>query len=247
MDHRTVDINAMITGVLSAKHGYFNYYAELETAGKCFEWVLEHLALDEIGVYLSNITVADDIESKYISLYDYLSEEVSKVPPGANGVLFTPWLHGNRCPFEDSDAGGIFFNIKIENGKRDMIRAVLEGIFFHLRWLLECSEKKVKTSDTIRFVGGGALSPVTCQILADITGRKIETVNNTQEVGAIGTARVVAAGSKGEDVLELSRRLVKADHIYKPDPNNKEVYERSYKVFKNLYKSNALNFKGMNV
>ena len=191
--------------------------------------------------------MADDIESKYTSLYDYLSDEVSKVPPGANGVLFTPWLHGNRCPFEDSNAGGIFFNIKIENGKRDMIRAVLEGICYHLRWLLECSEKKVKTSDTIRFVGGGALSPVTCQILADITGRKIETVNNTQEVGAIGTALVVAAGIKGEDVLNLSRRLVKANHIYKPDPEKKEAYERSYKVFKNLYKSNALNFKGMNV
>lgn len=69
MDHQTVDINAMITGVLSAKHGYFNYYAELETAGKCFEWVMNHLALDEICVYLNKVTVADDIESKYTSLY----------------------------------------------------------------------------------------------------------------------------------------------------------------------------------
>ena len=128
-----------------------------------------------------------------------------------------------------------------------MIRAVLEGICYHLRWLLESSAKKVKTSDTIRFVGGGALSPVTCQMLADITGRTIETVEHTQEVGAIGTALVVAAGVKGEDVLALSRRLIKADHIYTPDPENKEVYERSYKVFKNLYKSNAKNFKGMNV
>ena len=246
MDHQTVDINAMITGVLSAKHGYFNYYAELETAGKCYEWVMEHLALDEIGVYLSNSTVADDIESKYLSLYDYLSEEVRKVPPGANGVIFTPWLHGNRCPFEDSNVGGMFFNIRIENGKRDMIRAVLEGICYHLRWLLECEEKKVKTSDTIRFVGGGALSPVTCQILADITGRTIETVNNTQEVGAIGTALVVAAGIKGEDVLTLSRRLVKANHKYIPDPENKKIYERNYRVFKNLYKSNASNFMNLN-
>ena len=246
MDHQTVDIDAMITGVLSAKHGYFNYYAELETAGKCFEWVMNHLALDEVGVYLSNTTVADDLESKYISLYDYLSEEVCKSPPGANGVIFTPWLHGNRCPFEDSNAGGMFFNIRIENGKRDMIRAVLEGICYHLRWLLECSEKKVKTSDTIRFVGGGALSPVTCQMLADITGRTIETVNNTQEVGAIGTALVVAAGVKSVDVLELSRQLVKANHVYTPDPENKEVYERNYRVFKNLYKSNAVNFKNMN-
>ncbi|MBQ3417151.1 MAG: FGGY-family carbohydrate kinase [Ruminococcus sp.] len=246
MDHQTVDINAMITGVLSAKHGYFNYYAELETAGKCFEWVVNHLALDEIGVYLSDTTVADDIESKHISLYDYLSKEVGKVPPGANGVIFTPWLHGNRCPFEDSNAGGMFFNIRIENDKRDLIRAVLEGICYHLRWLLECSQKKVKTSDTIRFVGGGALSPVICRMLADITGRTIETVSNTQEVGAIGTALVVAAGIQGADVLELSRQLVKANHVYTPNPENKEVYDRSYKVFKNLYQSNALNFKNMN-
>lgn len=246
MDHQTVDINAMITGVLSAKHGYFNYYAELETAGKCFEWVMEHLALDEIGVYLSNTTVTDDIESKYTSLYDYLSVEISKIPPGANGVIFTPWLHGNRCPFEDSNAGGMFFNIRIETGKRDMLRAVLEGICYHLRWLLECEEKKVKTSDTIRFVGGGALSPVTCQMLADITGRTIETIANTQEVGAIGTALVVAAGIQGEDVLALSRRLVKPNHVYIPDPGNKRIYERNYSVFKNLYKSNASNFKNIN-
>ena len=245
LDYQTVDLNAMITGVLSAKKGYFNYYAELETAGKCFEWVMNHLALDEIGVYLEQTKITD-IESRYLSLYDYLSDEVSKVPPGANGVIFTPWLHGNRCPFEDSNAAGMFFNIRIENGKRDMIRAVLEGICYHLRWLLECEMRKVKTSDMIRFVGGGALSPVTCQMLADITGRTIETVNNTQEVGAIGTALVVAAGIKGIDVLELSGKLVKPDRIYVPNPENKEVYERNYKVFKKLYRSNAPNFKMLN-
>ena len=245
MDHQTVDINAMITGVLSAKHGYFNYYAELETAGKCFEWVKDHLALDEVGVYLDQKMITD-AESKYLSLYDYLSTEVGKVPPGANGVIFTPWLHGNRCPFEDSKAGGMFFNIRIDNGKRDMIRAVLEGICYHLRWLVECVEKKVKTSDIIRFVGGGALSPLTAQMLADITGRTVETVNNTQEVGAIGAALVVAAGIKGEDVLELSRRLVKANRTYVPNPENKEAYERNFRVFKNLYKSNAANYKLLN-
>lgn len=245
LDYQTVDLDAMITGVLSAKKGYFNYYAELETAGKCFEWVMDHLALDEIGVYLEQARITD-VESKYLSLYDYLSQEVSKVPPGANGVIFTPWLHGNRCPFEDSRAGGMFFNIRIENGKRDMIRAVLEGICYHLRWLLESEMRKVKTSDTIRFVGGGALSPVTCQMLADITGRVIETVNNSQEAGAVGTALVVAAGIKGEDVLELSRRLVKSNKAYVPDPRNKEVYERNYKVFRKLYKSNASNFRAIN-
>ena len=245
LDHQTVDLKAMITGVLSAKKGYYNYYAELETAGKCFEWVMEHLALDEIGVYLKQTKITD-MESRYLSLYDYLSEEVSKVPPGANGVIFTPWLHGNRCPFEDSKAGGMFFNLRIENGKRDMIRAVLEGICYHLRWLLESETRKVKTSESIRFVGGGALSPVTCQMLSDITGRRIETVNNTQEVGAIGTALVVAAGIRGVDVLDLSRQLVKVSKAYTPDQGNRAVYERNYSVFKKLYKANASNFKKLN-
>ena len=246
LKYQTVDINSMITGVLSAKKGYYNYYAELETAGKCFDWVANHLALDEVGIYLNQKKITDDLERKYTSLYDYLSEEVSKVPPGANGVIFTPWLHGNRCPFEDSNAGGMFFNIRVGNGKRDMIRAVLEGICYHLRWLLESEEAKVKTSNPIRFVGGGALSQVTCQMLADITGRTIETVNNTQEVGAVGTALVVAAGIKGTDVLELSRRLIKVNHSYFPNPQNKDVYEQNYKVFKKLYKSNAANFREIN-
>ena len=245
LNYQTVDLSAMITGVLAAKHGYFNYYAELETAGKCFEWVVKHLALDEIGVYLDQTKVTD-VESKYISIYDYLSDKVSKVPPGANGVIFTPWLHGSRCPFEDTNAAGMFFNIRVETDKSDMIRAVLEGICYHLRWLLECVERKVKTSDTIRFVGGGALSSVTCQMLSDITGRVIETVNNPQETGTVGTALVVAAGLKKIDVLELARELVKVSRVYRPSPENKEVYERNYKVFKRLYKSNAQNFKMIN-
>ena len=140
----------------------------------------------------------------------------------------------------------MFFNIRIDTGKRDMIRAVLEGICYHLRWLLECESRKVKTSDTIRFVGGGASSPVTCQMLANITGRTIETVSNSQEVGAVGAALVVAAGIKGMDVLEYAHDIVKAEHVYTPNPDNKEIYERNYIVFKKLYKSNAENFKAIN-
>ena len=243
MDHQTVDIKSMITGVLSAKYGYFNYYAELETAGKCLEWAVNHLALDDIGVYLDKKLVGDDYEQRITSIYDYITKEAEKVPPGSNGVIFTPWLHGNRCPFEDSNAAGLFFNIRIENKKMDLIRAVIEGICYHLRWLLECEDRKVKTSETIRFVGGGALSPVTCRMLADITGRRIETVEHVQETGAVGTALVVAAGIKGDDVLEMAQRLVKVTHTYDPDPRNREVYEHNYKVFKNLYKTNALNFR----
>ena len=245
MDHQAVDINNMIAAIMTAKHGYYSYFAPLETGGKCFEWAIDHLALDELGLYSDQRKITD-IENKNLNIYDYLSEEVSKVPAGANGVIFTPWLLGNRCPFEDSKAGGMFFNIRIDNDKRDMIRAVIEGICYHLRWLLECGDRKVKASDPVRFVGGGALSSATCQILADITGRKVETINDPQEVGAIGTALVTAAGIKGVDALELSDQLVKVAHTYVPDSENKDVYERNYKVFKKLYKSNAASFKALN-
>ena len=140
----------------------------------------------------------------------------------------------------------MLFNLKIDNNERDMLRAVLEGICYHLRWLLESSEAKIKTSDTIRFVGGGALSPLTCQILADIIGRKIETVNNSQEVGAVGTALVVAAGIKKENVLTLAKELVKTNQEYLPNPDNQKKYERNYRVFKKLYQSNKRNFKELN-
>lgn len=241
MDHQTVDLNAMITGVLSAKQGYFNYYAELETAGKCIEWALNNIVLDEFGIYKES-----DLDSEDSSIYDVLSAEAEKVSPGSNGVIFTPWLRGNRCPFEDSKAGGMFFNIGVQNKKRDLIRAVFEGICYHYRWLLECQMKKTETSNPIRFVGGGSLSSVLCQILADVTGRTVETVANGHEIGAMGTAIVVAAGVKGVDILDLSRQLVKAKQTYIPNQENKEVYEKQYNIFKKLYKTNKSNFHKIN-
>ena len=161
-------------------------------------------------------------------------------------MIFTPWLYGNRCPFEDAAAASMFFNIKIGTSKNDLVRAVVEGVCYHLRWLLECEASKVPTSDPVRFVGGGALSPLMCQMLADITGRTVETIRNAQEVGATGAALVVAAGLKGVDVSDLSQQLVTVRHAYAPNPANREAYERNYRVFRKLYKTNAASFKRMN-
>ena len=245
-DKQKVDIVSMIAAVVGAREGIFNYFAEMETAGKCFEWVKEHLALDEIGIYLSKQTVAESDTSVYLSLYDYLSETVKRAAPGSGGVIFTPWLHGNRCPFEDPDAAGMFFNIKLETGKTEMLRAVLEGICFHLRWMLECSEKKVTTSRVIRFVGGGALSEVSCQMLADILGRKIETVEDAQDVGAVGAAMIAGVGLGLIPSLESAGDYVTVGRSYLPNPENKAVYDRNYKVFVKLHDANAKLFQALN-
>ena len=140
----------------------------------------------------------------------------------------------------------MFFNLRLENGKRDMIRAVLEGICFHLRWLLECESAKIKTSDTIRFVGGGALSPVTCQMLADITGRVIETIENPQNAGTVGAALLIALGMKKIESAEEAGKLIPVNAVYRPIKKNKSVYDVNYQVFRKLYKSNAKHFKTLN-
>lgn len=241
-----VDTNAMIAAVVGARPKYYNYFAELETAGKCLEWVKDHLALDEIDIYLEKKKVTESQESIHTSLYDYMMEAISKIPAGSNGVIFTPWLHGNRCPFEDPNARGMFFNIGLENGKTDLIRSVLEGICYHLRWMLDAQESKVKTSEVIRFIGGGALAPLTCQILADVLNRKIETVPNPQNAGAVGAGIVTAVGIGLIENLEQASELISVSGTYLPNPEHRQVYDRGFKIFKNLYINNRNNFRILN-
>ncbi|MGE5495048.1 MAG: xylulokinase [Burkholderiales bacterium] len=246
VDKQIVDINCMIASIVGAQEGRYNYFAEMETAGKCLEWVKDHLALDEIGIYLEKKNITESQEAVYSSLYEYMMETIKHVAPGAGGVIFTPWLHGNRCPFEDPNSAGMFFNIRMHTGKTELIRAVLEGVCYHLRWMLECQDRKIKTSDPIRFVGGGALSDVTCQILADITGRTIETVSSPQNVGAVGAAAVVGVALGIIGGIDAVGEFIPAVKTFVPDTTKKPAYDRNYKVFKKLYKSNKANFKILN-
>ena len=246
-DRQIVDVSAMIAAIVGAQTGRYNYFAEMETAGKCLEWVKDHLALDEIGIYLKKVDVAESHEAVYRSLYDYMTEVVSQVPKGSGGVIFTPWLHGNRCPFEDPAAAGMFFGIRLETGKSELIRAVLEGICYHLRWMLECEERKVKTSSVIRFVGGGALSPVTSQILADITGRTIEVVENPQNVGAVGAAAVAAVGLGAIGDLDRVKDFIPVSGRFEPDLEKKAIYDKYFDIFKRLYQSNKKNYRRLSL
>ena len=244
-DKQMVDVTAMIAAITGAQSGKYNYFAEMETAGKCLEWVKDHLALDEIGVYLEKKNVTEGFENTYTSLYDYMTQVVRDVPPGSNGVIFTPWLHGNRCPFEDPDSTGMFFGIKLETGKTELIRAVLEGVFYHLRWMLECQDKKLKTGDTVRFVGGGALSDVSCQILADILGRTVETVASPQNVGSVGAAAIVAVGLGVIPKLECVQDFIPAAKTFVPDMEKHKQYTPCYETFKKLYKANKELYKSI--
>ena len=237
-EKQMVDADAMIAAIVGAQPGKYNYFAEMETAGKCLEWAKDHLAEDEVGLY--NSTEFDQSEA-----YVRLTNAASQVGAGSGGVIFTPWLHGNRCPFEDPNATGMFFGLKLETTKADLIRAVLEGVCYHLRWMLESQDKKLKTSDPIRFVGGGARSAVICRILADVTGRRIETVDSPQNVGSVGAAAVMAVGMGLIPTAESLQSYIPVDHIYEPNPENHKIYNHYYKVFRQLYRRNKQNYRAL--
>jgi xylulokinase len=140
----------------------------------------------------------------------------------------------------------MFFNIGLETCKSALIRAVIEGICFHCRLMLEAQEKKVQISDTVTVAGGGAKSPVICQILADVLGRKVMTLPGPQNAGAFGAAILIAAGMNFVPSIESAKNLLPEYITFTPVPENKPVYDKNYNVFKSLYKDNKKSFSLLN-
>lgn len=245
-ERRAVDTERMIAAVMGADRGRYNYISELETAGKCLEWVRDHLVLDEVGAYLDRRTVAEDPEARYASLYELLDETMAGVAPGADGVLFAPWLHGNRSPFEDPAARGIFMNIGLDAGKRSLVRAVAEGIAYHARWQLESLRRGVEAKGPLRFVGGGARSAAIGRILASVTGESVEATEAPQNAGALGAALVCARGLGWLSSLGAARALVPVRAAYEPEPGAAALYDRRYAAWRRLYPANRAIFAALN-
>jgi xylulokinase len=224
VDRSVVDAGANIAAIVGAQEGLYNYFAEQETAGKCVEW-----AKDALGA----------------GGYGELTALAAQAPVGAGGALFAPWLHGNRCPFEDPAARGVFFGLSLETGKSELLRAVIEGVVYHLRWMLETQDRKIPTSRALRFVGGSARSDFVCQLLADCTGRTVETVASPQNAGSVGAAALAAVGRGAIPSLREVKRLVPAERAYVPDAAKKAEYGRHYDAYRQLYKANKKLFKAV--
>ena len=245
-DRRVVDTDCFIASILGAQDGRYNYISEQETSGKCLEWVRDHLALDEIGVYLQHRTVSDGPEGRFTTLFELLDETIESVEPGAQGVIFTPWLRGNRSPFEDPAARGMFFNLGLETGKRAMIRAVAEGIALHGKWQLASIRRKVPAHGPLRFVGGGARSSAMARIMADALGEVVQPVVSPQNAGALGAALLCGSGLGVLGSLEEARHVVPVRCSFEPEPARSRIYEERFEVFRDLYKRNRESFRRLN-
>ncbi|MCK9218195.1 MAG: FGGY-family carbohydrate kinase [Firmicutes bacterium] len=227
VDKLHLDLGNIIGALVGADPDTYCYIAELETSGKCMEWVKDRIDLPEMD-------------------YDGLIDYIKNTPAGSNGIVFSPWMHGNRCPFEDPYAKGLFFNLGLHNRGSDLVKAVIEGVCLHMRWMLEATEKTFKTSPKVRFTGGSAISSTISQILADVIGREVETIENPRHVGAMGAAALMAVSFELISDIKEIKKIIKVKTTYKPNPENNAVYNKIYPVFKNLYKDNKKSYKALN-
>ena len=150
--------------------------------------------------------------------YREFDRMAAAAPPGSGGVIFTPWLYGERTPVEDRFVRGGFHNLSLSAGRPELVRAVLEGVALNSRWLLQAVERFTRRRlEPIRFIGGGARSDVWCQIFADVLGRTIEQVADPVNANARGAA-MLAAVALGELNFDQVPERVRVARSYAPDP-----------------------------
>jgi xylulokinase len=175
-------------------------------------------------------------EADVPDIFKVLDQIAQRVPAGSNGVMYTPWIWGERAPVEDRTLRAGLYNLSLNNTREDIIRAFLEGIAFNTRWLLSPVEKFLgRKVNTINIVGGGAQSDVWCQIFADIMNVGIKQVADPIYANARGAAWIAAVGL-GEIKFEDVSQLVKFKRTYSPQAQNRALYDERFDIFKKIYK-----------
>ncbi|MEA3453899.1 MAG: xylulokinase [Candidatus Caldatribacteriota bacterium] len=194
------------------------------SAGMSYEWLQKKLFNNSLDY----------------SKLDQLAEEIE---PGSEGLIFLPYLYGERTPHNDANARGVYFGISGKHDQRHFTRSVLEGIAFALRDSLELIKDKGVKIKEIRAIGGGAKSRVWQQILADILGKEINLLN-VEEGPAFGAALIAGVGvGIYSSFAEAVNRIIKVKKTIVPRIQDSEKYNHYYQLYKKLYFSLKKDFK----
>jgi xylulokinase len=181
------------------------------SAASSLKWWSEQVAVSEIDVLLSELdeTITD--------------------------VIFLPYLLGERTPYPDPDARGTFIGMDMSTGRREMTKAVLEGVAFGLKDSLDIINDMGLPIEEIRLIGGGAKSLSWRQILADVFGQTIVGIN-TNQGGALGAAILAAVGDGAySDVDAATAAIIKVVDSVKPDMNRHDLYQKKHQNYIALY------------
>ena len=203
-----------------------------QSAGLSLKWFRDNFAWSEMETALS----------MGVDPYYLMDKEAGSVPIGANRLLYMPYLNGERTPHLDPNARGVFFGLSTMHKKKEMLRAVMEGVSYSLRDCVEVMrEMNINVSDMMA-CGGGGTSPLWRQMLADLYGCQGKTTQN-KEGPALGVALLAAVGAGiYKSVPEACRAVIKPEKIQEPIAENSAEYEKVYAMYRKLYPAMKQSF-----
>lgn len=207
--------------------GTFHPTGTMQTAAASYAWLRREICREE--------TARADALGR--SPYDLMNETAASSPPGANGLIYLPYLLGERTPRWNPLARGAFVGLTMTHTRGDLVRSVLEGVSMNLAVIVDIFREQGMKIDSISVIGGGAKGELWRRIMADVYEVEVRRPNYLEEATSIGAAIIggVAAGVyKDFSVVDNFLRIV--DSV-KPDPGNLEIYRARKKLFETLYQA----------
>lgn len=209
--------------------GMFSPCGTMQAAGGSYQWLRDNLCLPEV----------DAAARLGLSPYELMDQQAEQSPPGANNLLFLPYLLGERSPRWNPNARGAYIGLTMKHTRADIIRATLEGITLNLRVILEAFEEQGARVKAMRVIGGGARGRVWRQIMADIYGLPVLRPALLEEATSLGAA---LAGGIGVGLFrdwEVAEKLTPIVDVAEPNPELRPLYDRLYGIFNRAYEALA--------
>jgi len=199
----------------------------MQSAGGSYQWLKENVCQMESCA----------AEKMGIDPYEIMNLRAESVEPGANNLLFLPYLMGERSPHWNPNAKGAWVGLTLTHKREHLIRSVLEGIAFNLRIILDAFEEQGSHIEEVKVIGGGAKGRLLRQIMADVYNKRILRPSLLEEATSLGAA---IAGGIGVGIFKdftVAERLVKIVEVQEPRPEVQRIYEKLYHIFKETYKA----------
>ena len=176
-----------------------------------------------------------EAKEKGLSVYDILTGEASEAPPGSLGLFLLPYFEGSGTPTFNRKARGTILGLTLAHGRREVIRAILEGLTYELRNNIEAIEEQGTEITELRAIGGGARSRFWLKLKADITKRRV-VVPNVTEAAALGAAILAGVGAGVySDAREAVREIYSVKESFTPSVEAGRIYDRYYRVYRMIY------------
>lgn len=175
-------------------------------------------------------------------LYDLMQKEALESELGANGIIFLPYILGERMPFLDNDVRGIFFGIERFHTRKDIVRSIFEAISFQAKLMLEEFEKSGYLISSINISGGLAKIPLATQIRADVLGLPIRALSEVETTALGSFIFTLKARGKIHSITEASK-LISVEKTYVPNMHNHNCYASLFILYKELYNEHKEMFK----